>query len=282
MKKGLILEGGAMRGLFTAGVMDVLLENGIEFDGAVGVSAGAAFGCNYKSQQIGRVLRYNLDYCKDPRFCSFRSLLKTGNLYGADFCYRELPFELDIFDCETYNSNPMEFHVVCADVENGEPVYRKCDRADQELLEWIRASASMPLVSKIVELDGHKLLDGGIADSIPLKYFERTGYDRNVVILTRPMEYRKGPNKILPLLKIALRKFPAIIETMAKRHEIYNETVEYICQQEAAGKVLVIRPEAPLEIGKIEHDPENIRAAYEAGRRAAEKRIAEVKEFLNR
>lgn len=282
MKSGLIMEGGAMRGLFTAGVMDVLLENGIEFDGAVGVSAGAAFGCNYKSRQIGRVLRYNLDYCRDPRFCSFRSLIKTGDLYGADFCYRELPFELDLFDCEVYDSSRMEFHVVCTDVETGKPVYKQCDKVGEDLLKWIQASASMPLAAKIVEIDGMKLLDGGVSDSIPLRYFEDIGYDRNVVVLTQPQEYRKGPNKILPLLKAAFRKYPTIIETMAKRHENYNVTLEYVRSQEAAGRVLVIRPEAPLEIGKIEHDPEKIKAAYEAGRKAAEKKMNEVKEFLNK
>lgn len=280
MKTGLIMEGGAMRGLFTAGVMDVLMENGIEFDGAVGVSAGAAFGCNYKSGQIGRVLRYNLDYCKDPRYCSFRSLLKTGDLYGADFCYRELPLELDLFDNEAYDNNPMEFHVVCTDVETGKPVYRQCGKTGDELLEWIRASASMPLVSRIVEIGDKKLLDGGISDSVPLRYFESIGYERNVVILTQPLEYRKGPNKILPLMKRALRKYPAVIETMARRHEVYNETIEYVCSREAAGHTLVIRPEGPLEIGKIEHDPKKIRKAYAAGRKVALEHLDEIRAFL--
>lgn len=269
-----------MRGLFTAGVMDVLMENGIEFDGAVGVSAGAAFGCNYKSKQIGRVLRYNTDYCKDPRYCSFRSLIKTGDLYGADFCYRELPFELDLFDSETYDNDPMEFHVVCTDVETGEAVYKRCDKVGEDLLEWIRASASMPLASHIVEIEGKKLLDGGIADSVPLRYFESIGFDRNVVILTQPAEYRKGKNKLLPLMKKALRKYPKVVETMAKRHEIYNDTIEYVCQKEVAGEVLVIRPEEPLEIGKIEHDRLKIRKAYELGRLAAVQRIGEIKSFL--
>ena len=281
MKKGLIMEGGAMRGLFTAGVIDVMMENGIEFDGAVGVSAGAAFGCNYKSRQIGRVLRYNLAYCKDPRYCSFRSLIKTGDLFGAEFCYHELPDKLDVFDYETFNNDPMEFHMVCTDVETGRPVYHKVDKADYECLEWMRASASMPLASRIVEIGGYRLLDGGISDSIPLKYFEGLGYDRNIVILTQPLDYVKGPNKLMPLLKRALKKYPKLLETMANRHNEYNETTAYVREREKAGEILVIRPESALEIGRIEHDPAKLTATYELGRQTAEKRLHEIERFLH-
>ena len=281
MKKGLIMEGGAMRGLFTAGVIDVMMENGIEFDGAVGVSAGAAFGCNYKSRQIGRVLRYNLAYCKDPRYCSFRSLIKTGDLFGAEFCYHELPDKLDVFDYETFNNDPMEFHMVCTDVETGRPVYHKVDKADYECLEWMRASASMPLASRIVEIGGYRLLDGGISDSIPLKYFEGLGYDRNIVILTQPLDYVKGPNKLMPLLKRALKKYPKLLETMANRHNEYNETTAYVREREEAGEILVIRPESALEIGRIEHDPAKLTATYELGRQTAEKRLHEIERFLH-
>ena len=147
MKTGLVMEGGAMRGLFTAGVIDVMMEKEIEFDGAIGVSAGAAFGCNYKSKQIGRALRYNINDCKDKRYCSMKSLITTGNLYGAEFCYHELPDKLDIFDCETFENNPMEFYLVCTDVLTGKPIYKKCEKADYDCLEWMRASASMPLAS---------------------------------------------------------------------------------------------------------------------------------------
>ena len=191
MKTGLILEGGAMRGMFTAGVMDVLMENGVTFDGAVGTSAGAAFGCNYKSHQIGRVIRYNTRYCKDKRFCSISSLIKSGDIYNADFCYGDIPSKYDIFDFDTYKNDPMEFYSVCTDIETGKAVYHKYTGDEDSGFDWIRASASMPLVSKIVEIDGKKLLDGGMADSIPLKFFESIGYDRNVVVLTQPADYRK-------------------------------------------------------------------------------------------
>ena len=163
MKKGLILEGGAMRGMYTAGVTDIMMENGIEFDGAVGVSAGAAFGCNYKSRQIGRAARYNMRFCNDKRYCSIRSLITTGNIYNTDFCYNEVPAKYDPFDFETYINNPMEFYVVCTNVETGEPVYKKFEGTEESRFDWIRASASMPLVSQIVEIDGLKMLDGGIS-----------------------------------------------------------------------------------------------------------------------
>ncbi len=280
-KQALVLEGGAMRGLFTAGVMDVLMENGIVFDGIVGVSAGAAFGCNYKSGQIGRVLRYNTTYCKDWHYCSFRSLLLTGDLYGADFCYHELPEQLDLFDDEAFQKNPADFYAVCSDCESGKPVYKKIISAQYNDLEWIRASASMPLVSRIVEINGQKLLDGGMTDSIPLRFMEQNGYERNVVVLTQPRAYRKKKNSLLPLMKLALKQYPKLLEAMARRHIDYNDTLEYIRQQEEAGTVFVISPEAKLDIGRTEKDPEKLRAVYAIGRKAAEEKLAELKEFLH-
>ena len=194
-RRGLVLEGGAMRGLFTAGVLDVLMESGIRFDGAIGVSAGACFGCNYKSGQIGRVIRYNKRFARDPRYCSFRSLLLTGDLFSADFCYRELPLELDAFDAAAFEANPMEFHVVATDCATGRPVYRRLDKADEIAFRWIQASASMPLVSRPVAIDGGEYQDGGLSDGIPLRYFESIGYERNLVVTTRPHGYRKFPKR---------------------------------------------------------------------------------------
>ena len=280
MKKGLVLEGGAMRGLFTAGVIDVLMEHEIDFDGLIGVSAGAAFGCNYKSRQIGRTIRYNMKYCKDWRYCSMRSLIRTGDLYGAEFCYHEIPEKLDIFDSETFDNNPMEFVVVCTDVETGKPVYHACDKAGGDCLKWIRASASMPMVSHIVEVGGYRLLDGGISDSIPLRYFEQAGYEKNVVVLTRPADYQKKKNSLMPLLKRALKKYPKVLETMENRHEDYNETRHYINERKEAGSVFVIQPDCALDIGRIEHDPEKMRRVYEMGRETALRQLKEIQEFL--
>lgn len=281
IKKGLIMEGGAMRGMFTAGVIDVMMENEIEFDGAIGVSAGAAFGCNYKSKQPGRVIRYNMKYCKDPRFCSIRSSLKTGDMFGADFCYREIPERLDIFDNKTFTENPMEFYVVCTDVTTGKALYRKCKTAECEDLDWIRASASMPLVSKIVETGNFKLLDGGISDSIPLKHFERLGYNKNIVILTQPKGYIKVKNKAMPLINRVLKKYPDLISAMKKRHELYNEALQYVDLQEKNGSVFAIYPPESLPIKRVEHDPEILRKVYNIGRETAQNQIVAIKEFLD-
>ncbi len=280
MRYGLVMEGGAMRGLFTAGVLDVLLEQGVTFDGAVGVSAGAVFGCNFKSRQPGRVLRYNLRFCRDPRYCSLRSWAKTGDLYGADFCYRAIPDELDLFDRAAYASNPMDFTVVCTDADTGRPVYHSCPRGDDHDLLWMRASASMPLASRVVEIDGYRLLDGGVSDSIPIRHAQAMGYDRCVVVLTQPRGYVKEKNKALPLMRIGLRKYPRLVEAMARRQDVYNETTAYLRAEERAGRVFVLRPEDALDIGRTEHEPEKIQKAYDQGRMVGEKRLAALREYM--
>lgn len=281
MKKGLIMEGGAMRGLFTAGVIDVMMEHSFTFDGAIGVSAGAVFGCNYKSHQIGRVLRYNTRFCKDLRYASFRSLIKTGDLYGADFCYSQLPNKLDKFDTNTYQNSNMDFYVVCTDVNTGRPVYHNCKTGDETDIQWMRASASMPMVSRIVEIDGYQLLDGGISDSIPIRKFQQLGYEKNVIILTQPLDYVKKKNKMLPLMRIMLRKYPKIIDAAKRRHDIYNETTAYVRALEKQGKVLVIRPDQPLNIAHIEHDPKELHRVYEIGRAEALHRLDDIRQFLS-
>ncbi len=282
MKKGLVLEGGAMRGMFTAGVMDVLMESGVEFNGVVGVSAGAAFGCNYKSGQIGRVIRYNTRFCNDKRYCGLGVLLKTGDIFSTDFCYGEVPLKYDIFDFDAFEKSPMEFYVVCTDIESGKAVYHRYEGRGDHGFDWIRASASMPMVSRIVEIDGLKLLDGGISDSVPLKYFESLGYEKNVVVLTQPKGYEKSPNKLLALIRGKYKKYPNFVEAMKNRHLVYNKTLEYIEEQEAAGKILVIRPEKKLPVGRIERDPAKLRAAYQMGRKTAEKRLCEIREYLEK
>lgn len=282
MKTGLILEGGAMRGLFTVGVLDVFMEHGISFDGVIGVSAGAAFGCNYISKQPGRAVEYLTRFCNDKRFCSWESWWKTGDLYGAKFGYEELPDIHAWFDRETFRNNPMEFHVVATDVNTGKAVYKRLANADATDITWMRASASMPLVSRIVELEGYELLDGGIADSVPLKYFESLGFNRNVVILTQPLGFKKPKNKLMWLIKLVLRKYPKMVEAMANRHEMYNGTYDYIRQEELKGNILVIRPDAPLGVGGVEHNPAELRRVYELGRKAAEPMVEKIKEFLER
>ena len=280
MKTGLVLEGGAQRGMFTAGALDVMMERGVNFDGLIGVSAGACFGCNFKSHQPERAMRYNLKYIRDPRYCSLQSLIKTGDLYGADFCYREIPLRLDPFDSETFRKSPVEFYVVCTDVHSGEAVYQKLDKGDEEDMDWIRASASMPMVSRVVHVGGRELLDGGAADSIPLRWFQSIGYEKNVVILTQPRDFVKEKNSMLPLIRVVLRKYPKLIDTMAHRHEVYNASTAYVRAEEAAGRAFVLAPDAPLPIKRTEKDPEKLRAVYELGRRSMEKNLDAMMEFL--
>ncbi len=282
MAIGLVLEGGAMRGMFTAGVTDVLMENGIEFNCAIGTSAGAVFGCNYKSRQIGRTIRYNKKYCRDSRYVGFKNLLTTGDLYGREFAYNELPNKLDIFDTKTFSEHPMEFYVVATDVETGEAVYHKCTDGKERDTTYMRASASMPLVSNIVEIDGKKMLDGGMADSIAIKEMERMGYKRNVVILTQPLDFIKEPNKLLPLMRIKYRKYPRFVETVEARHIRYNETIEYIKSGEEKGDMFVIRPECALNIGAMEKNPQELQRVYDMGREIALNRLEELKEFMNK
>ena len=279
MKKGLVLEGGAMRGLFTAGIIDVMMEAGVEPDGLIGVSAGAAFGCNYKSRQPGRAIRYNTRFAKDTRYSGLKSLLTTGDYFNAQFGYHIVPYQYDLFDVAAFEQNPMEFMVVCTDVLTGQAVYHKMDRVDFDELEWLRASASMPLASKVVEVAGHKLLDGGVADSIPLAYFESIGYDRNVVILTQPEGYVKHRTKLMPLMRIGLRRYPEMIQAMDRRYLMYNHELEFVRQAEREGRCLVIRPDEKLPIGHISHDPEEMKRVYQIGRVMGDRYIERIKAF---
>ncbi len=281
MKTGLVMEGGALRGMFTMGVLDVLLENNIVFNGACGVSAGAVFGCNYKSKQIGRAVRYNKKYCSDPRYCGWRSWIKTGDFYNVAFDYEELPKRLDIFDTATYRENPMEFYVVATDVLTGKAAYKNLMTGDDYDVLWMRASASMPVFSRFVEIDGRYYTDGGISDSIPLKFFEEIGYERNVVITTQPEGFVKKPNKYMGLFKIIYRKYPRLIETMKNRHIMYNSQLRYINSAMKSGRALVIRPPEPLNIKAGERNPQEIERVYQLGRREGIMRLAEIEEFLS-
>lgn len=282
MKTGLIMEGGAMRGMFTAGVLDVLMENGLVTDGAIGVSAGAVFGCNYKSHQIGRVIRYNTEYCNDKRYASFKNLVKTGNLYSEQFCYHEVPERLDPFDEAAFAASPMDFFVVCTDVKTGEPIYHKCRTGDAEDVRWMEASASMPLAAKIVKIGHYGLLDGGVADSIPVQFFESIGYRRNVVVLTQPKGYVKQKNRALPLVRRKYRAYPRLTKAMEHRHEMYNAELRAVEQGEAEGRLFVIRPDAPIPVQRVERNPDHLRHAYSLGRSAAEKAFPAMEDFLKR
>lgn len=277
--RGLIMEGGAMRGMFTCGVIDVFMEQGIEFDGAAGISAGAVFGCNIKSRQIGRPIRYNKKYCKDPRYCSIRSLLKTGDLYGVEFCYHELVDVLDPFDQETFRENAIDFYVGATDVNTGSAVFHKCSDGGEKDIQWMRASSSMPVVSRPVTIGKYTLLDGGIACPVPYRFMEKKGYDRNVIILTQPEGYRK--TKSPSALQAMLRRYPAISRAMGKRHIIYNRQMEQIEERERQGKAFVIRPPEDLKIGRTEKDSEELERVYQIGRRIASDASEKIRRFLS-
>ena len=270
-----------MRGLFTAGVLDVLLEHDVPFDGLVGVSAGACFGCNYKSRQAGRVLRYNLRYAHDLRYCSLWSLLTTGGIFGPRFAYYTLPKRLDPFDVEAFDSSPMEFHLVCTNVQTGQAVYQRFDRFREELYDWILASSSMPIVSKVVQIGNQQLIDGGIADSIPLRYFQQQGFNRNLVILTQPADYQKQPIGYRWFIRRNLRRYPALIAAWERRHEMYNAELQYIAQQQDEGNTLVLCPDRTLPIGRISHNRSLMRETYELGRNLATAQLPRILQFLN-
>ncbi|MBQ8555590.1 MAG: patatin family protein [Clostridia bacterium] len=274
-KTGLVLEGGGVRGMYSAGVLDVFMEHGVSFDGMIGVSAGAIHGCSYLSGQKGRSIRYYRKYLTDWRFMSLRSWITTGDIVGADFCYHELPDKLDVYDHDAFLRCGVPYYAVCTNVETGKPEYlRITDMRAQ--IDVLRASASLPYFSRIVEVAGGKYLDGGCADSIPVEAFQRMGYERNVVVLTRDASYRKSP-EMGRLPKLVYRKYPAFVKALQERHTMYNSQVALIEKLEAEGRIFVIRPQAPLEIGRLEKDVAKVQAVYDAGRADAEKAMASLK-----
>lgn len=279
MKTGLVIEGGGVRGIYAAGVLDVFMEQDLIFDGVIGVSAGAIHGCSYLSNQKGRSLRYYMNYCNDPRFMSIKSWITTGDIVGAEFCYHEIPDKLDIYDHDTFLNNDTAFYVTCSNVETGKAEYiQLTDMRTQ--IDYLRASASLPYFSRIVELDGKKLLDGGATDSIPVDAFMELGYEKNVLILTRDIEYRKSPElSFLP--KMVYRKYPAFAKALLNRHVVYNKTIERILELEKQGKVFVIRPKEPLNIGRMEKDPANVQRVYEIGYADAVKQMENLKAWLS-
>ena len=277
--KGLVLEGGGFRGMYTCGVIDVFMENGICFDEVVGVSAGAAFGCNIKSKQIGRALRYNKRFCRDSRYSGLKSFIKTGDLYNKEFAYGIVPTILDPFDTKTFRENPLKFTVVCTDIHTGNPVYHEIQNGNATDIEWIRASASIPIVSKPVKLDGYELLDGGVSDSIPVNWMlERS--DKTVIVLTRDKSYHKEPMKYIHLLKKAFKEYPNLQKALENRYIVYNKTLDEIEQLEREGKVFVIRPSKPIACAMIEKDPNHLQEIYDIGRRDALHYLEDLKKYL--
>ena len=278
VKTGLVLEGGGMRGMYTDGILDVFLDQELSFDGVIGVSAGAIHGSSFVSGQRGRSIRYYKKYIRDNRFISMRNLVRTGDIAEVQFCYHDLPEKLDLYDYDAFNRSKTEFYAVCSNVETGKAEYLPITDM-KEQIDRMRASASLPLVSKIVKTAGLKLLDGGCTDSIPVKAFAKMGYTKDVVVLTRHKGYRKEIEGT-GLTKLVYRKYPEFVKAVYRRPSVYNHTLDEIEKWEEEGKIFVIRPSVPLTIGRMEADPKKIKEVYELGRDDARRQIEDMKVFL--
>ena len=276
---GLILEGGGMRGTYTAGVLDAFLDKEIEFSSVYGVSAGSCHGCNYLSKQKERGKKVFIDYIDDPRYCSFRSLITTGDFFGVDMCYSQIPDVYVPYDYEEFSKYQGDFYAVMTNLETGKAEYHKVKDMRKQI--WmIRASSSLPMLSRTIIAHGRPYLDGGVSDSIPIRESVRRGNKKNVIILTRDISYRKGKNSTIPLLRLRYKKYPNFIRTMENRHIDYNETLEYIEREEAAGNLFVIRPKEPVEVDRLEKDKGKLLKLYEQGYQDGLDAIDSMKVYL--
>ena len=278
MRTCLVLEGGGLRGIYTAGVLDELQKTNIKIDAIIGVSMGSLVGINYVSNQPGRALRYNLKYCKDKRYIGLSSLIKTGNIANKEFAYYDIPNKLDKFDYKSFKNSKIKFYCTVTNLDTGKAEYIEIEDA-KEGVEYLRAGSSMPAVSKIIELDGNKYLDGGMADSIPVKKAIDLGYDKIIVITTRPINYRKRKSQLKTLARL-YRKYPKFIKTINHRNENYNKTVEEIVKLEKQGKIMVIRPSEGIKVKRIEKNPKVIQAQYDLGVKDFITKKNELKRYL--
>lgn len=278
MSVGLVLEGGAMRGMFTAGVLDIFLDNDIKADGVIGTSAGALFGVNYLSKQRGRAIRYNKKYACESRYMGVKSLITTGNIINKQFAYYDVPLKLDVFDQAAFAQSGVNFYATITNVETGEAEYVKITDIFEQM-EILRATSAMPFVSQMVEVDGRKYLDGGIADSIPVEKCKELGYDKIIVVLTRPLDYRKKKSGA-SLAYAVYRRYPKLADRIANRYAEYNDCIEKIIEMEQRGEIFVIRPSRRVKIGRIERDPEKLQKMYDLGIEDGKKCIDDLKKYL--
>ena len=281
MSNGLVVEGGGMRGIFAAGVLDRFLEKGIRFDNVIGVSMGACIACNYATGQKGRAYATTTDYIGNPNYCSFTSLRKTGDLFNVEFIYHKIPEELYPIDNEAFKKSGIRFQAVVTNAVTGKAEYPEIhDMYDD--IEYVRASSSLPMLARMVPIRGGVYMDGGIADSIPLAQSIRQGNEKTVVVLTRPRDYEKNPvQPLMPILKARYRRYPALVEAIHRRNREYNKTLAYVKEQEALGKAFVIAPMGPLNIGRAEMDRDKMKKAYEEGYFVAEGLEQKLLEYLN-
>lgn len=281
MKTGLVLEGGGMRGAFTTGVLDFFAEKNVHFDNIIGVSAGACHAVSYVSKQPGRALRVITDYLDDKRYCGAYSLLTTGDLFGVKMIYDIIPNQYDHVDYDAFNENPLKMQAVISNSITGKAEYPYINDLRADLIA-VRASSSLPLVSRPVYINGTPYFDGGICDSIPLRKSEEEGFEKNVVVLTQPRNFTKKPTGMASFIKLKMRKYPKLIDAMNNRHIMYNNTLDYIKKQEAAGKVFVIAPDEPLPVKRVEKDREKLIHCHKIGYDICNRKYNELVDFLNK
>ena len=281
MKIGLVLEGGGMRGLFSAGVLDALLElKELSVNGIVGVSSGALFGVNYVSKQKERAVRYNKKYADDKRYMGLHSWITTGNAVNKDFAFYELPYKLDVFDNETFKKAETDFYVVMTNVESGKPEYVLIEDAFVQM-EYLRATSALPFASKIIEINGKKYLDGGISDSIPIDFCESLGYNKIIAVLTRP-EGTYKEDKLGFLYKLVYRKYPNLVNSLLNMATDYEKVLAKIKDLENKGKIFVVRPPEVLKIGRLEKNRDKIQKVYDTGLNTGLKELDNIVKYLNK
>lgn len=281
MKKlGMVLEGGGMRGVYTAGVLDFFMDQDFYPDGIVGVSAGACHATSYISKQRGRNYRVNTAYLKGKDYLSLYSLIKKGSLFGMDFIFHKIPEELDPFDYQTYEQSGIDFISVCTDMESGKAYYHIIQDPKDDI-DYIMASSSLPLLSPPVERNGRKLMDGGVGDSIPIQYMQKRGYDKNIVVLTQCSNYRKGKNNLMPIIRHQYKNYPLFVKAMEERHIHYNETLDELKKLEQEGSVFIIRPSKPVTISRLEKNLDKLYALYQEGYQDAQNQYTAMMKFIN-
>ena len=279
IEAGLVVEGGGMRGVYTAGVLDYFMEKNLYFDDCYGVSAGACHISSYVSKQIGRSIKVTLDYINDKRYCSVNSLIKTGDMFGVEMLYDIIPNKLELYDYETFNKFKGNFYSVVTNCKTGKAEYIKIKDMKKDIIA-VRASSSLPLLSRIVEINGKEYLDGGITDSIPIKKSIKDGHKKNVVILTRDKTYRKSKPKFLSLLKFKYKKYPNLVKAIENRYKMYNETLDFLEEEKAKNKVFIIQPKLPVKISRIEKDKDKLKELYDQGYEDAKELYEDLMKFL--
>lgn len=280
-KIGLILEGGGMRGIYTAGVLDFLIEKSIEVDIVIGVSAGSCHACSYLSKQYKRAFNATVDYLDDKNYLSFNNLIKTGSIFGMDFMFNTIPNELNIYDYDTFNKSNTKFIAVSTNCETGKPEYFELTDLKKEII-YIQASCSIPMFANIVEVDNYKLVDGGVSDSIPIEYALNQGYKKNIVVLTRDSTYLKSKNKFTSVIKRKYKKYPNLITAIENRHVNYNKSLEIVNNLSQSGDALVIRPNSPVKVSQVEKNVDKLTALYEQGYDDAKNSLSKILDFIDK